>query len=109
MSELECLRECGEIHKQLKLNLKDYIKPGMKIIDIVNYIETSINDKIGFVENKHLNCGVGFPTGISINNCAAHWTPEINDKTIINTNTNTDNNIHINKHENPKYKYEYQY
>jgi methionyl aminopeptidase len=58
----------------------------MKIIDIVNYIETSINDKIGFVENKHLNCGVGFPTGISINNCAAHWTPEINDKTIINEN-----------------------
>lgn len=83
MSELECLRECGSIHKQIKHDLKDYIKPGMKVLDIVNYIENNINDKIGYNSKKHLECGVAFPTGFSINNCAAHWTPEVDDNTIL--------------------------
>lgn len=83
MSEIDCLRECGKIHKKIKNNLKDYIQPGMKVIDIVNYIENNIKNDIGY-NNNHLKCGIGFPTGISINNCAAHWTPEKNDNTIIN-------------------------
>merc|ERR1711871_610207 len=82
MAELDNLRECGKIHKKIKNDLKNYIQPGMKVLDIVNYIENNIKQNIGY-QNDHLKCGVGFPTGISINNCAAHWTPEINDNTII--------------------------
>tara|TARA_Y100000991_G_C21968517_1_gene348162 strand:+ start:1026 stop:1967 length:942 start_codon:yes stop_codon:yes gene_type:complete len=84
MAEINCLRECGKIHKEIKENLKTYIKPGMKVIDVVNYIEDNIKEKVNYDPNNHLKSGIGFPTGFSINNCAAHWTPEINDKTIIN-------------------------
>ena len=83
MSELECLRECGKIHRQLKCELKDYIQPGMKAIDVVNYIESQINSKVNNSSGNHLMGGVAFPTGFSINNCAAHWTPEKEDNTII--------------------------
>lgn len=27
------------------------------------------------VEENGLECGVGFPTGLSLNNCAAHYSP----------------------------------
>lgn len=32
---------------------------------------------------KGLECGIAFPTGCSINNCAAHYTPNTGDDTII--------------------------
>ena len=34
-----------------------------------------------FVEENGLECGVGFPTGLSLNNCAAHYSPNGGDTT----------------------------
>lgn len=82
MSELENLRECGRIHRNLKDHLKTYIKPGMKVIDLVEYIENNIKKSIKY-DGNHIKSGVAFPTGISINNCAAHWTPELSDNRVI--------------------------
>ena len=86
MNEIETLRECGKIHKQIKKELQTYIKPNMKIIDIVNYIENNIKLKTNYVPDKHILSGVAFPTGFSINNCAAHWTPEKNNLQILKEN-----------------------
>jgi methionyl aminopeptidase len=35
------------------------------------------------VEANGLEAGIAFPTGCSLNHCAAHWTPNAGDKTIL--------------------------
>lgn len=44
--------------------------------EIVNMIEDGTR---ALVEENGLESGVGFPTGVSLNNCAAHYTPNAGD------------------------------
>ena len=55
----------------------------MKIMDICNEIEAT-NRRL--IEANGLDAGIAFPTGASINHCAAHWTPNIGDETILGEN-----------------------
>ena len=48
----------------------------MAMTDIVNMIEDGTR---ALVEENGLDSGVGFPTGVSLNNCAAHYTPNAGD------------------------------
>lgn len=48
------------------------------MIEIVENIE---NGTRALVEEDGLESGVGFPTGVSLNNCAAHYTPNAGDTT----------------------------
>jgi len=50
------------------------------MIDIVENIE---NGTRALVEEDGLQSGVGFPTGVSLNNCAAHYTPNAGDTTVL--------------------------
>jgi methionyl aminopeptidase len=52
----------------------------MKIMDITNSIEAT-NRRL--IEANGLEAGIAFPTGASLNNCAAHWTPNIGDETVL--------------------------
>jgi methionyl aminopeptidase len=52
----------------------------MKLMDICNEIE-STNRKL--IEANGLDAGIAFPTGCSINHCAAHYTPNIGDETTL--------------------------
>ena len=56
------------------------IKPGMSMIDICETIE---NGTRSLVEENGLEAGIGFPTGCSLNHCAAHYTPNAGDKTVL--------------------------
>jgi methionine aminopeptidase len=47
------------------------MRPGMKLIDICNRIEET---NLRLVEKHGLERGIAFPTGCSINECAAHFT-----------------------------------
>ena len=47
----------------------------MKLIDLAKYIEGVIKEKTEFNSSEPLKGGVAFPVGLSINECAAHWTP----------------------------------
>lgn len=49
-------------------------------MDICNEIEET-NRRL--VEANLLDAGIAFPTGASINHCAAHWTPNIGDETVL--------------------------
>ena len=73
--KVESLRKAAEIHKKVRILIKEDIKPGAKVIDICEKIENSVNELINFNVDKPLNAGIGFPCGFSINECAAHWTP----------------------------------
>ena len=52
----------------------------MKIMDITNKIEET-NRRL--IEKDGLKAGIAFPTGASLNHCAAHWTPNLGDETVL--------------------------
>jgi len=53
----------------------------MRLMDICNEIEAT-NRRL--IEANGLKAGIAFPTGCSINHCAAHYTPNIGDMTVLN-------------------------
>ncbi|GBB88426.1 hypothetical protein RclHR1_00150022 [Rhizophagus clarus] len=74
------LRHAAEVHRQVRKYAQKTIKPGMTMIEICELIE---NGTRTLIEEKGLEAGVGFPTGCSLNHCAAHYTPNAGDKTVL--------------------------
>lgn len=72
------IRRAAEVHRQVRQRARKYIRPGMTTTDIVNYIEDGTR---ALVEAEGLKSGIGFPTGVSLNHCAAHYTPNAGDTT----------------------------
>lgn len=78
--EYNDIRKAAEVHRQVRKYAKEFIQPGMSMISIVEMIESQVSK---LVEKDGLKAGWGFPTGVSLNNCAAHYTPNPGDKTIL--------------------------
>ena len=79
--EVMCYRRAAEVHREARSYIQSKIKPGMKLYDICSDLEDHVRHIIK--ENGPL-AGMGFPTGCSINNCAAHYTPNPGDDTVLN-------------------------
>ena len=79
-SDYDALRRAAELHRHTRKWAQKFIKPGMKIMDICNEIEAT-NRRL--IEASGLEAGIAFPTGASLNHCAAHWTPNIGDETVL--------------------------
>ena len=79
--KIKSLEKAADIHKEVRRNLHKILKPGVKLTDIVKTIETKTIE----LSNKSecINGGIGFPVGLSLNSCAAHFHPEDNDVTIL--------------------------
>lgn len=75
MNEEEFNNYCkaGKIGNEVKKYSLDFIKKGMKLIDIAN----KIDDRIVELGGKP-----AFPVNLSLNEIAAHYTPSIDDETI---------------------------
>ncbi|MCK4819628.1 type II methionyl aminopeptidase [bacterium] len=67
-------RQAGVIAKAALDIARSMIKPGTKIIDIVEVVEKYI------LENAS---GLAFPCNVALNNIAAHYTSPLNDETVI--------------------------
>ena len=78
--EYNDIRKAAEVHRQVRKYVRDHVKPGMKMIDIVQMIESQVST---LVEADGLKAGWGFPTGVSLNHCAAHYTPNPGDTTVL--------------------------
>ena len=63
---LESYKKAGEIAKKVKTFIRPKIKPGVKVIELVDLAEKKIIE---------LGGKTGFPVNISINHIAAHYTP----------------------------------
>ncbi|XP_055684985.1 methionine aminopeptidase 2 [Lutzomyia longipalpis] len=74
------LRHAAEAHRQTRQHIQRWIKPGMTMIEICEELETTARRLIG--ENG-LEAGLAFPTGCSLNHCAAHYTPNAGDTTVL--------------------------
>ena len=86
-SQLEKYIKAGEIHRTVRDYITPHLTPGIKYIDIVKIIENKIVEEIDklnkVIESPQINNGIAFPTGISVNNIAAHFTPSYKDDSIL--------------------------
>ncbi|KAM9334836.1 methionine aminopeptidase 2 [Symphorus nematophorus] len=73
-------RQAAEAHRQVRQHVRSFLKPGMTMIEICERLEDCSRKLIN--ENK-LNAGLAFPTGCSLNHCAAHYTPNAGDTTVL--------------------------
>jgi methionyl aminopeptidase len=64
----------AKVHKNVSKKVYEYVKPGMTIKEIIDFIESGIKEETKYNKIEPLKCGIGFPIGIGINNCVAHYT-----------------------------------
>lgn len=74
--DYQAMRKAAECHRQVRRWAQSYIKPGQKLIDIVTQLEAK---NLELIQANFTDAGQAFPTGISINDCAAHYTPNPGD------------------------------
>ncbi|XP_038054288.1 methionine aminopeptidase 2-like [Patiria miniata] len=74
------LRQAAEAHRQVRKYVQSYIKPGLTMIDICERLETASRK---LIDENGLAAGLAFPTGCSLNHCAAHYTPNAGDSTVL--------------------------
>ncbi|KAI7871889.1 peptidase M24, structural domain-containing protein [Spinellus fusiger] len=91
----EDLRRAAEVHRQVRTYAQKAIQPGMTMIEICDLIE---NGTRALVEENGMASGIGFPTGCSLNHCAAHYTPNAGDKTVLSYDDvmKIDFGVHVN-------------
>jgi methionyl aminopeptidase len=73
----------AKVHKNVGKKLRTYLKPNLTLKEIANFIETEIKSQTNFNIDNPIEKGIGFPTGLSINNLAAHYTPNYNELDIL--------------------------
>ncbi|XP_062515483.1 methionine aminopeptidase 2-like [Corticium candelabrum] len=74
------VRQAAEAHRQVRQYMQKYIKPGMTMIEICERLEETSRK---LIKENGLQAGLAFPTGCSLNHCAAHYTPNNGDKTVL--------------------------
>lgn len=89
----ESLRIAGDIHKHVRRKMRDsnILVPGANLTDIANFIETETKAyasiAIDAINGSSINGGIGFPVGLSVNDCAAHYHPHSQDTHAILSNS----------------------
>ncbi|MGH0121598.1 UNVERIFIED_CONTAM: hypothetical protein FKN15_006575 [Acipenser sinensis] len=73
-------RQAAEAHRQVRKYVSSWIKPGMTMIEICEKLEDCSRK---LIKENGLHAGLAFPTGCSLNNCAAHYTPNAGDTTVL--------------------------
>ncbi|TQW00844.1 methionine aminopeptidase 2 [Cordyceps javanica] len=71
-------RKSAEIHRQVRRWVQETVKPGHTLTEIAVGIEDGVRALLGnqgLEPGASLRSGLGFPTGLSLNNCVAHYTP----------------------------------
>lgn len=89
------MREASIVHKKVRKYIQEYIKPGMTYTEICEALENKTRELFG---KDDMSKGIGFPTGFSINNIAAHDSANPNDtrKLTVNDVVKIDFGTHVN-------------
>jgi methionyl aminopeptidase len=74
------IRQAAEAHRQTRQYMRNFIKPGMTMIQICEELESTARH---LIKEDGLKAGLAFPTGCSLNNVAAHYTPNNGDSMTI--------------------------
>lgn len=70
--EVKSLKIGSSIHKEIRSYIRPFLKPGLKLSELASLIE---NKCVELTKGEGVNSGIGFPSSLSVNNCAAHFTP----------------------------------
>jgi len=94
-------RHAAEAHRQTRQWAQKNIKPGQTMIEIAEGIEDSVRALVGhqgLEEGDALKAGMGFPLGLSINHCAAHYNPNAGNKMVLQQDDvlKVDIGVHVN-------------
>jgi methionyl aminopeptidase len=79
-------RKAAETHRQVRHYVQSIAKPGVSLSQLADEIEDGVRALVshqGLETGDALKAGMGFPTGLCLNNVAAHWTPNPGGKEII--------------------------
>lgn len=76
---VQCLREGAEVHRQVRQHVQRRLRPGLEVREIAAMVEEASSTLVGFDPKHPLRRGWAFPTGISLNEVAAHDTPNPGD------------------------------
>ncbi|KAJ9663835.1 hypothetical protein H2198_000595 [Neophaeococcomyces mojaviensis] len=79
-------RKAAEVHRQVRQYAQTIAKPGISMSQLAQEIEDNVwalTDHQGLETGDALKAGMGFPTGLCLNNIAAHWTPNPGAKEVI--------------------------
>ena len=66
--DIQSMRKSAEAHRQVRRHVQSFLKPGVSLTDICARLEAKTKELLG----DSLKSGIGFPTGLSLNECAAH-------------------------------------
>lgn len=83
---LKDYRKAAETHRQVRQCVQTIAKPGVTMSKLAEEIETGVRALVGHAGTETgdaLKAGMGFPTGLALNNVAAHWTPNPGAKEVI--------------------------
>jgi methionyl aminopeptidase len=94
-------REAAEIHRQVRGWAQKNIRPGQTLTEIAEGIEDGVRaltGHSGLEEGDALKGGMGFPCGLSLNHCAAHYTPNAGNKMVLGQEDvmKVDFGVHVN-------------
>lgn len=82
-TEYNDLRQAAECHRQVRRYAQSFIRPGISYMEIVTRIEDAVRK---LIKANKIEAGLAFPCGCSINNCAAHFAPNMGDTKILDKN-----------------------
>jgi methionyl aminopeptidase len=71
-------RKAAEVHRQTRQWVQRNVKPGQTLLSVAEGIEDSVRSLLGHAgleSGDSLKAGMGFPTGLCLNNQTAHYTP----------------------------------
>ncbi len=94
-------RQAAEVHRQVRQWAQKNIKPGQTLTEIAEGIEDGVRyltDHQGLEEGDNIKGGMGFPTGVNLNNIAAHYSPNAGNKIVLGQEDvmKVDIGVHIN-------------
>ncbi|KGO65230.1 Winged helix-turn-helix transcription repressor DNA-binding [Penicillium italicum] len=95
-------RQAAEVHRQVRRWTQESVRPGQTLTEIAVGIEDGVRallDNAGLDTGEGLISGLGFPTGLSLNNCVAHYTPNPGQKDVVLDSSDVmkvDFGVHIN-------------
>lgn len=79
-------RKAAEVHRQVRQHVQTIAKPGVSMSHLADQVEEGVRALVGHQGleiGDALKGGMGFPTGLCLNNVAAHWTPNPGGKEVI--------------------------
>lgn len=79
-------RKAAEVHRQVRQHIQRIATPGVTMSKLADEIEEGVRvltGHQGIEAGDALKAGLAFPTGLCLNNVAAHWTPNPGGKEVV--------------------------